>query len=480
MGLALPAPEDPAQILLTAPSALASQASTIATTQAADALIGHLSVTNGGQATYALPLQVPIGINGLVPDLQLSYQSVRSNGIVGVGWQISGFSSIGRCIRTTGQDDSAGPISDSPDDRFCLDGQRLVAIQGTYGADGTEYRTEIESFTRIFSRGDPGTGPNYAGPTSFEVWTPDGRITQYGTRGSSTEVKDGVRRTWGISQVRDRFRNTIEFTYTTRICDTPQGPGPVPCFGTGLVPKEILYGAHLAGANTDLAVESDRKVRFVYSKDRDDRNSGYERGLLRVLRHRLDSIEMVVAGATVWTYQLRYFLVDGMNRLVGAARCAGSPTPTCTPETKFTYSSAVQTKTRTPIPGDLIEGDFGNGPHSRETGRTVVLDVNGDGRDDVLTPRFSHVGPQNFRQYRYRILLGRAGSAPFTAIDTDIASGSNGGPNPIYPCFAQESVVDFNRDGKDDLIDLCMKAGVGWRVFLSTGSGFTIQSLPFL
>jgi hypothetical protein len=42
------------------------------------------------------------------------------------------------------------------DDRFCLNCQRLVNVDGYYGADGTEYRTEIESFQRVIQHGAPG------------------------------------------------------------------------------------------------------------------------------------------------------------------------------------------------------------------------------------------------------------------------------------------------------------------------------------
>src|SRR5262245_11935028 len=41
---------------------------------AADSLPGELGVTSG-QATYTLPLQLPIGINGMIPSLQLTYTS---------------------------------------------------------------------------------------------------------------------------------------------------------------------------------------------------------------------------------------------------------------------------------------------------------------------------------------------------------------------------------------------------------------------
>jgi RHS repeat-associated protein len=494
MGLAHSPTGAPEEITLQAPRAPASQpiaGSEVVTPGAqaipgnaqfaADTLPGQLSVSDSGRATYALPLQLPIGINSMVPGLQLHYNSTRTNGIIGPGWQLTGFSSIGRCVLTNGQDDLAAPVSDTAADRFCLDGKRLVAIQGAYGADGTEYRTEIESFTRVFSRGNPGGGASYTGPVSFEVWTPDGQIAQYGTGTGTTELQGTVRRTWGISQMRDRFNNTVAFTYTTSFCERPEPSEPPICFGSGLVPNEILYGAHVAGGATDPVVTSDRKVRFVYGTDRPDWGSSFERGVVRLLRHRLDRIDAIVGGSTAWSYHLRYEVAGGVSRMVGVARCAGTAPPLCTPESVFTYASTGQGVARAPAIGAAVSGDFGNGPSSRLTGRTVVLDLNGDGRDDIVTPRFSFTNAGGISFFTYRILLAQAVGPPLASgIDTGIASGDDAAPNPVYPCFGQESVVDFNRDGKDDLVDLCMHPSFGWRVWLSSGSNFTPQPLPFL
>jgi hypothetical protein len=47
--------------------------------------------------------------------------------------------------------------------RFCLDGQRLVLVPNTgdYGDEGSEYRTEIESFRKIVAHGQAGSGTAY-------------------------------------------------------------------------------------------------------------------------------------------------------------------------------------------------------------------------------------------------------------------------------------------------------------------------------
>lgn len=74
------------------------------------------------------------------------------------------------------------------DDAYCLDGQRLIAINGANGTAGTEYRTEIDTFAKIISRGSYGTPTG--GSESFMVYTRDG---------FDHEVRR-VNRTWEASE----------------------------------------------------------------------------------------------------------------------------------------------------------------------------------------------------------------------------------------------------------------------------------------
>src|SRR4029077_20351705 len=112
-------------------------------------LPGKFSVGTSGAATYNIPIAVPPGTAGLAPSLSLEYNSQGGNGLLGIGWSLGGLPSIGRCPRTVAQDGALGGINFDANDRFCLDGQRLVVISGTYGADGSEYRTEVDTFSKI-------------------------------------------------------------------------------------------------------------------------------------------------------------------------------------------------------------------------------------------------------------------------------------------------------------------------------------------
>lgn len=99
---------------------------------------GSFVVSPSGAATYTIPIQVPPGINGVQPNIVLAYNSQGGNGIAGVGWEIGGLSRITRCGRTIDRDGMKGGVNINADDRFCLDGQRLIVTNGgAYGGNGT-------------------------------------------------------------------------------------------------------------------------------------------------------------------------------------------------------------------------------------------------------------------------------------------------------------------------------------------------------
>ena len=113
---------------------------------------GSVDVSPTGAATYNIPIILPPGSAGMAPNLSIAYNSQSGNGLLGMGWNLSGLSSITR----TGQNFyNDGNITDidftSTDDRFTLDGNRLILVDkygnsltdmSTYGQPNTFYRTE--------------------------------------------------------------------------------------------------------------------------------------------------------------------------------------------------------------------------------------------------------------------------------------------------------------------------------------------------
>lgn len=158
------------------------------------AIPAGFSVGTQGDASYTIPITVPAGTGGLKPSLALSYNHLAGNGLAGMRWTLSGVSSITRCSQTFAQDG----VSTGALDRYCLGGQRLVNVSGTYGADGSKYRTEIESFQRIKQQG---TGTS----TSFYVDHGNGLRSYFGETSNSRAPASGTARTWHITRTIDQF-----------------------------------------------------------------------------------------------------------------------------------------------------------------------------------------------------------------------------------------------------------------------------------
>jgi hypothetical protein len=139
-------------------------------------------VNETGAATFSLPIQVPPGTAGLEPKLSLRYNSRDGNGLAGMGAGVGGIAVITRCPRTRAQDGGMqSGLNLDAEDGFCIDGQRLFAVSGRYGASGTEYRTELANFSKIVSYAS--TLACYGGmtvlcddlsPGWFKVWTKSG------------------------------------------------------------------------------------------------------------------------------------------------------------------------------------------------------------------------------------------------------------------------------------------------------------------
>ena len=439
-------------------------------TAAAGALGASHAVTQSGQATYTVPIEAPPGIAGLFPSIALAYSSGGQDGIAGEGWEVTGFSVIERCALSSAQSGGfARPIEDPAGraDAFCLDGQLLVVVAGTYGADGSEYRTEVDSHTKVVLSRPGGAA---AGPEGFEARRKDGRILRYGFATDAVTSQDGIKRRWAVKEEQDRNGNYLEMVYG-RAC-TPPDPTVPTC--TRYAPSEVRYGGHRSSGTGARA--HDRAVRFVY-EDRADGWSAFRRGLRDLEWRRLNRIETVVGGVVVRRYKLEYDTRTDISRLLRLRECVDDPgAEVCKPPTEFTYDNAQGFST-TATNAHVVPLIFGNGLGSLAVGRTIVLDANGDGMDDLLypAPNARYTCAPNLSScngdwtYRLAIATGNR-SAPYTVRDTGLGSQTSLGMT--FWCISQDSVVDYNGDHRDDLVSTC-DAHTKNRVLVSNGTGFT-------
>jgi len=178
-------------------------------------VIGQYAVNDNGNSTYTIAITSPPGTAQVQPNLSLSYNSRAKNGMLGAGWELSGLSLITRIGCNIATDGITRGISLDSGDRFALDGQRLIAYRdsagqllrtqaerdGAYGRNGTEYRTEVESWTRIFSSGSCG-----GGPCAFTAWSKDGSRTDYAVTADSRFEVAGTPAVlmWAVGRVTER------------------------------------------------------------------------------------------------------------------------------------------------------------------------------------------------------------------------------------------------------------------------------------
>ena len=185
-------------------------AATVSLSQAESFMVGSVPTqfgVNNGSVGYSIPIESPPGRGGMQPSLSLSY-SGSGNDILGQGWTLTGLSAISRCPATHVQDGFTAGITFGEKDRYCLDGQRLIPVNGDNGSVGAEYRTEIDSYSRIRSYGGSNHNPEY-----FVVTTKAGHVITYGG-GSATERFPQGNMSWSIRTVAEiTGNNTVNYSY---------------------------------------------------------------------------------------------------------------------------------------------------------------------------------------------------------------------------------------------------------------------------
>lgn len=320
---------------------------------------GAFSVAPNGAATYHFPVAVPPGIAGIAPKLSLNYNSQGGNGLLGLGWSLGGFSSIHRCPATIAQDGFSDGVDFDSNDRFCLDEQRLVLAAGTYGANLSEYRTEIDSFQKIMAYGDPLNGTGY-----FKVWTPTGEVMEFGNSANSPIMAQGKLKAyiWVLNKVTDASGNIMTFTYGRSEPDSEYWP------------TRIDYA--WSGGSSHASVE------FEYGT-RNDIRATYMAGSQVRQTKLLTKIKTFADTSPVMEYVLSYgeSPVDGRKRVRNIIPCSLVTSLQCQEPVRFDWQGQ-KNPASSPIPQASLAGTASwNGAH-------WITDLEGDGRQDLLFNKY--------------------------------------------------------------------------------------------
>lgn len=391
---------------------------------------GQFGVSEAGAATYAIPIQVPHGVTGVQPALALVYSSQGGNGLLGVGWNLSGLSSVQRCPRTMAQDGFRGTV-DYANDRYCLDGQRLTAISGVDGAHQTEYRTEKESFSKIISYSEAGATN---GPGSFIVKTKAGLTMEYGKTTDSRIEAPGRTAVvvWALNKVYDTKGNYLTINYS----EDSEG------FFGDYAPLSLDWGG-----NSTTGFPHRQSVKFKY-EPRSDRMYGYFVGSARRTENRLAKIEVYGDSILTREYRLTYATATQSKTLrsllTAVSECTAAGV--CKAALKFTYPNTGYGVASSAWTVDATAGD---------ADFTWVGDFNGDGLADIT----SAVGSN--------IYVKLSTGSGFASAVWPVSSSWGGG--------AFTRVGDFNGDGR---MDIASASGGSVYMKLSTGTGFTSETWP--
>lgn len=330
----------------------------------AGVIADDFSVNESGSAFYDINIALPPGTAGVIPKLDLVYDSRGGNTVAGLGWSLSGLSSIGRCPTTLAQDGYIDGVDFDANDKFCLDGQRLISIQGEYGASNTEYRTENETFSRIVSIGVAGLGPQQfilqtkSGMKYFYASTEDSRVEAEGR--SDVLV-------WQLSRVEDTLGNFFTITYFEDNTIGESYPTRIDYTGNG--------AAGLDPYNT---------VEFAY-EPRSDITPQFIAGSKVQLTKRLSAITLLTDGVQAWRYSLTYQeSASKHSELISVQECGGDGK--CLKPTIFTWSTE---EFGFADPVKWYQTDSKRSHYVQYSGSDGIysdlIDMNGDGRLDRVS-----------------------------------------------------------------------------------------------
>lgn len=417
---------------------------------------GQFRVNEHGAATYAIGLNLPEGTAGVTPEISLGYSSQGGDGVMGIGWALSAGSAITRCSKTFAQDGVITGITNTSEDRFCLNGQRLINTSGTHGTGGAIYYTESDSFVKVEAHGNA----TETGPLGFTVETKAGEIHYYGYVdsvvgdrsislvnywGSSDIGQDAfiepegkssksLAQNYLLKAIKDVADNYILFEYDEQN-------------GNATIQRVSYTGNSRKNKRPYAYVNMNYSTKATMAK-----RSGFVVGSAVLQDKLLDSINVVIDDQIVHHYALEYdvpTLAEENYTLTSIQECIDSNKTDCYPATSFEWLKPVPSTQTTqefceyepniqPICYDITTSSdfnpFGNQSDklisAYNEGTNQVIDMNGDGYSDIVYTQSGY----------YKVAFG----PKFTEAKNLTTIGDH---NSQYLL-----TLDYNGDGKRDLL----------------------------
>lgn len=404
---------------------------------------GEINVNgSSGSVSYSFPINVPVGPGGVSPSISVDYSNMGGDTELGKGFRLSGFGKISRCPTNAAIEGYKSAPGHGYEHTFCIDGQRLVAIDSAR----REYRTRVDSISKVISKGGGWNNPKY-----FEIYYKSGEKEVYGEVGKNAQISHGSNIVnWLVSRKQDKMGNGYDIFYYDQNDDVNT---------TGSVDFIKYRNTHGVGNSENI------KIDFVYSeRGSASKRKMYQQGRLYYRRSVLESIRSSVDERVYRTYSFRYGAAPVSNymRLESVQECGADGT--CFNPTEIAWND---------FKGDLnfnksvsVSTEICADTNSRcEKSSIQYADLNGDGNQDVC-----------YRDKKAGIICKLSSSKGFATgdkIETGICKDGfyDGG----ISCNDDDNhstikYMDFDHDGKDDLLYRTDKHGMV--VYKSTGAGF--------
>jgi len=386
-------------------------------------------VQQSGGFTTRVPINVP-SYRGLEPKLSLSYSSSSTlqgspKNIVGNGWMLSGFPVIER--KSVGRGD---PTFNDYEDMFVLDGMEILACGGagdttatnpytgqypaSYWAQarsascksGGSHTTKWESYQKI----------NYDSGTRY--WTvrqKDGRVMEFRPLSEFMSPAPDLSN-WHIEKLSDHTKwllarvydsntlsggapaNVVTYDYDV---DTPDNQDTY----FGYVPDSITYaGYEIRFRYRDRQVLGITDLRYTTATEA-FANQDHLLSVVEVLGPGGTSIRTYALGhstsATLSAALLTSVTEYGDDAVITGDFATGySISGSSLPATTFQYSSDDLDYTNTDLAQEIYRPDVEIGAAGdRLFDRSIVADIDADGRDEIISPKFDHIGHHELTTY---------------------------------------------------------------------------------
>ncbi|OOZ37396.1 hypothetical protein, partial [Solemya elarraichensis gill symbiont] len=217
--------------------------------------------------------------------------------------------------------------------------------------------TEIDSFSRIYSYGSAGHGPQ-----RWEVQTKSGLVLNYGDSDAVISALSGSHTSWGVKQISDTLDNSIDIEYLT---------------GQGHLQPNLISYANVT-------------VSFEYEARQDHIKVFSPTGSQVTYDQRLSRVKVATGDVTLHTYHLGYreSAILKKSMLEQVTLCADESN--CLPPTRFNWTDSDEHWGFDE--GEYLAQGYAEGQMYRPTRGSdgvdaMFQDMNGDGWQDRVYDR---------------------------------------------------------------------------------------------